>query len=114
MSDLEWPREIWMAERDEHDQGVVSAVLSEHATVVRWEGDKQRDREFHRYVDEDIYDSHAKYMSVKLAEKDAAIEALQAERDRLREACNQARLAFAGFVSVESAINKLDALGDDT
>ena len=43
-----------------------------------------------------------------------ALEALQAERDRLREACNQARLAFAGFVSVESAINKLDALGDDT
>lgn len=37
----------------------------------------------------------------------------------LRDACNQSRLAFAGYVSVQSAIEKLDALppapttGDD-
>ena len=36
---IEWPREIWMAERDEHDQGVVHAVLSEWATVARWVSD---------------------------------------------------------------------------
>ena len=54
---IEWPREIWMGEREEYDQGVVTAVLSEHATVARWEGDKERDREFHRYVDADIHES---------------------------------------------------------
>lgn len=59
-SDIEWPREIWMAEREEHDQGVVSAVLSEHATIARWEGDTERDREFHRYIDADIYESAEK------------------------------------------------------
>lgn len=57
----EWPREIWMAERDEHDQGVVNAVLSEHATIARWEGDTERDREFHRYVDSDIHESTERY-----------------------------------------------------
>lgn len=40
-----------------------------------------------------------------------AIRKLTAERDALRAACNQARLAFAGYVSVQSAINMLDALG---
>ena len=64
MTDLdktEWPREIWMAERDEYDQGVVTAVLSEYATVARWEGDKERDRDFHRYVDADILESQERY-----------------------------------------------------
>ena len=60
-SEIEWPREIWMAERDEHDQGLVRAVLSEHATVPRWDGDPERDREFHRYVDADIHESSEKY-----------------------------------------------------
>lgn len=44
-----------------------------------------------------------------VAEKDARIA-------RLREACNQSRLAFAGYVSAQSAIDALDrsALkGDD-
>lgn len=74
---VEWPREIWMAEREEHDQGVVSAVLSEHATVARWEGDHERDRDFHRYIDADIYDSAEKYWKARHAE-------LTAELDRLR------------------------------
>jgi hypothetical protein len=63
--EIEWPREIWMAERDEHDQGVVSAVLSEHATVARFEGDVERDREFHRYIDADIYDSAERYWKAR-------------------------------------------------
>lgn len=71
---IHWPREIWMAEREDHDQGVVSAVLSEHATVARFEGDKERDREFHRYVDGDIYDSAEKYHRARL-------EAVEKERD---------------------------------
>ena len=37
-----------------------------------------------------------------------AIDALTAERDRLREALNQCRLAFAGYVSVQSAIDLID------
>lgn len=72
----EWPREIWMAERDEHDQGVVSAVLSEHATVARWEGDKERDRDFHRYIDADIHDTSERYYEAKLEEMRARIKSL--------------------------------------
>lgn len=66
MSEIEWPREIWMAEREEYDQGVVTAVLSEHATLTRFEGDTERDREFHRYVDGDIHDSAEKYWRARL------------------------------------------------
>lgn len=40
-------------------------------------------------------------------------QTLLAERDALRAACNQARLAFAGYVSAQSAINMLDALNLD-
>jgi hypothetical protein len=77
MSDKpQWPREIWMREREDYDQGVVSAVLSELATIARYEGDTERDADFHRYVDGDIYDSAEKYHV-------ARIEALTAERDAL-------------------------------
>lgn len=38
-----------------------------------------------------------------------AVEA--AENKRLRDAANHCRLAFAGYVSVRSAIDKIDALG---
>ena len=69
---IEWPREIWMGEREEHDQGVVTAVLSEHATVARWEGDKERDREFHRYVDADIHESAERYYKARIAAAEAA------------------------------------------
>lgn len=70
----EWPREIWMAERDEYDQGVVSAVLSEHATVARWEGDGERDRDFHRYIDADIHDSAERYFLSMLLNARSALE----------------------------------------
>ena len=69
---IEWPREIWMGEREEHDQGVVTAVLSEWATVARWEGDKERDREFHRYVDADIHESAERYYKARIAAAEAA------------------------------------------
>ncbi len=44
------------------------------------------------------------------------IEALEAKNDQLREALNQSRLAFAGYVSVQSAINLIDraALGENS
>lgn len=81
---IEWPREIWMAERDEHDQGVVSAVLSEHATIARWEGDKEGDRDFHKYVDADIFESSERYWKER-AEKAEAALASQATKDVLTE-----------------------------
>ena len=46
---------------------------------------------------------------------EAEIEGLRAEVKELEAAANQARLAFAGYVSVQSAINMLDAtLGGKT
>jgi len=44
----------------------------------------------------------------------AQVADANARETRLREATNQCRLAFAGMVSVQSAINKLDSLGDPT
>jgi hypothetical protein len=86
-----------MAERDDHDQGIVSAVLSEHATVARWAGDSERDKEYHHYIDMDVYDSAEKYHAARydaLAADNAALRAQLAEaqaqvqtaRDALREA----------------------------
>jgi hypothetical protein len=64
-----------MAERDDHDQGVVRAVLSEHATVARFEGDTER--EFHHYIDADIHQSAERYYEQKLEEMRARIKALR-------------------------------------
>ena len=78
----DWPREIWMAEREDHDQGIVTAVLSEHATVARFPGDGEREREFHRYVDADIFESAEKYYKGEIEKlRDAlAIERRRAAR----------------------------------
>lgn len=97
---IEWPREIWMAERQEHDQGVVSAVLSEFATVARFEGDKERDRDFHRYVDADIYESAEKYYESQLAAERTACR-------RLDDALRKKDLAMAEL------FRRLDAAGVD-
>lgn len=83
---IEWPREIWMAERERYDLGVVSAVLSEFATVARWEGDKEREREFHRYVDEDIFETTERYWKERAEKAEAALAEKQALFDRLWEA----------------------------
>lgn len=72
----EWPKEIWMAEREDHDQGVVMAVLSEYATVARWAGDPERDREFHHYIDADTYESAEKYYKVQIAAERERAEVL--------------------------------------
>ncbi|MFC4731778.1 hypothetical protein [Salipiger abyssi] len=78
---VEWPREIWAAERGEHDPDG-RYVLSEHATVPRWEGD--RECEFQRYVDGDIYDSADRYWRDRC-------DALAAERDALEAQLAEAR-----------------------
>ena len=45
---------------------------------------------------------------LQYSEEKARAEKAEAERDRLREALNQCRLAFSGYVSVQSAINLID------
>ena len=55
-----WPRELWMRKPKYHDQGVVQAVLSEHATIARYEGD-ERYVDHHHYIDADIYNSAEAY-----------------------------------------------------
>lgn len=86
---IEWPREIWMAEREDYDQGVVSAVLSEWATVPRWNGDTERDREFHRYIDADIYDSAELYHNQRrenlLTKHNAATKLMQQAHAVMRQ-----------------------------
>lgn len=68
----EWPREIWAAELGEFDP-VGDYVCSEHATIARHEGDTERDRDFHRYVDGDVLESLEKYSKHQAAAKDAAL-----------------------------------------
>jgi hypothetical protein len=68
-----WPEEIWMAELDEHHNGTGMIVLSEFATVPRWEGDDERDCNFQRYVDADIHESAERYYKGEIAKLRAAI-----------------------------------------
>ena len=91
-----WPREIWMAELDEHHNGRGDVVLSEHATVPRYEGDKERDREFHRYVDGDIFDSHEKYAKHQRDEAADELDRLRAENERLRALVDRANDLISG------------------
>lgn len=70
-----WAREIFAAEI-KHDGHEVSGtyVLSEHATLPRWDGDDERDRQWQCYVDKDIYDSAEKYWRQRVdAEREAAL-----------------------------------------
>lgn len=71
--EIEWPEEIWLAELEEHHQGIGHVVLSEFATVSRWEGDQERDREFQRYVDADVYESAERYYKDQIAKMRAAL-----------------------------------------
>ncbi|WP_439137521.1 hypothetical protein [Roseicyclus sp.] len=104
-TEIEWPREIWMREREEHDQGVVTAVLSEHATIARHEGDTEREAEFHHYIDADIYQSSVKYHQ-------ARIEALTAENKRLDKACCEwAEVSQANYQRAKAAEAKLASVG---
>lgn len=107
---LEWPREIWMAEREDHDQGVVSAVLSEQATVARFAGDVERDRDFHRYVDGDIYDSADRYHETMTANLRAANMSLTATVARLSD--ERAELALRLLAQEGQAAEREDAAFD--
>jgi hypothetical protein len=87
--EIEWPREIWLEELDEHHNGRGYVVLSQAATIMRHEGDLSRDCEFQRYVDGDIHESAEKYWQSR-------IEALTAERDAAYLAGVKAGLEAAG------------------
>lgn len=82
-----WPREIWMAEREPHDQGVVTAVLSEFGaqvrSVPRYEGDTEVWREHHRYVDGDIYDGAERYWRERVDALTADLFLTQADAEAL-------------------------------
>lgn len=68
-----WPEEIWMAELGEHHNGTGMVVLSQFATVPRWEGDDERDCDFQRYVDADIHESAERYYKDQIAKLRSAI-----------------------------------------
>jgi hypothetical protein len=69
-----WPREIWAKERAEFDV-TGEHVFSVHATVPRWEGD--REGEFHRYVDGDTLDSLQRYHDTMIADLRAQLAAIK-------------------------------------
>lgn len=98
--ETKWPREIWAAKMGEFEPTGIY-VCSEFATVARWEGDKERDREFQRYVDGDIHDSLEKYYKAQL----------EAERDRATRLDAALRLKEA---AMEELFRRLDAAGVDT
>lgn len=62
-------------------------VFSVHATIARFDGDIDREREFHCYIDADIFDSEQRYhehqRTALAAERDAAV--LRAEQAEARE-----------------------------
>ncbi|PTW38816.1 hypothetical protein [Rhodovulum kholense] len=74
MAEIQWPREIWAAQPDPDDADG-RHVFSEHATVPRWEGD--RDCAFHRYVDGDITGSQERYFREMLSAARARAEAAE-------------------------------------
>lgn len=74
----QWPREIWCAPVGEYEFSG-DYVLSEWATVPRWEGDTERDRDWHRFIDADIYESADKYWRFRLEAQEALLrEAMEA------------------------------------
>lgn len=82
---VDWPREIWMAELDEHHNGTGMVVLSEFATVPRWDGDDERDGDFNRYIDANIYDSAERYHKERHDAQAERIKELEAERDAFEQ-----------------------------
>jgi len=74
MSNIHWPREIHAAEI-KHDEHEVSGtyLLSELATVPRWEGDEERDREWQKYVDADVFESAERYYKGEISKLRAAL-----------------------------------------
>lgn len=105
MSEIEikWPYEIFAAERKEHDI-YGTHVYSEHGTVARWEGDEERDREFHRYIDEDVFNSQERYFTERLTQAElAAKEAKKAAYADVAKWAEQER---------QSCIANKDAAGE--
>lgn len=74
----EWPRAIWAGERMPNEISRYH-VFSEHATIARFDGDIEREREFHCYVDADIFDSEERYHKHQRAALSALEQAVRHE-----------------------------------
>jgi hypothetical protein len=79
----DWPREIWMAEREAHHQGVVTATVFDPDAAFDVPDTIDPAWAFHRYVDGDIHDSMERYYQHQL-------EAERADRTRLARALAEA------------------------
>lgn len=86
----------------------LSDVPESHETIwLQW-GDNGGDD--NTWCADNIYDEDVPYIRADLVFALCdEVDRLRAENERLVEAANQARLAFAGYVSTQSAIDKLDA-----
>lgn len=122
---VEWPRAIWAGERVP-DEISGYHVFSVHATIPRFDGDIEREREFHCYVDADIFDSEQRYhehqRAAISAERDAA--AVRAERAEVQLAAITARTeaaraalteiaAISGWPIRRIALDALDKMGGE-
>jgi len=104
MSDAEqpqWPREIWCAPVGEHEFSG-DYVLSEWATVPRWEGDTERDRDWHRFIDADIYDSADKYWRDRLEAQEALLKEVMAVLERCPPTSNPTLTAEYNLERIEA------------
>lgn len=94
-----WPREIWAFERAELEH-TGTHVFDVVATVPRWDGDEERERNHQCYIDKDIFDSQEKYYKVQM-------EALAAERDALKAKLDVATEALEHISSPTQTKNLL-------
>lgn len=99
--EYDWPREIFAAEiyHDHHEMSG-TYVTSEHATVPRYEGDRERDRQFKAYVDRDILDSQEKYVQHQIGELKKRVDQLEKTLSPFATALQIARDAFDGPADV--------------
>lgn len=71
-----FPDEIFAAAIGEFEHSGIY-VCSEFATAPRWDGDKERDRDWQRYIDADVYDSLKRYTDHMIGQKDAELQRLR-------------------------------------
>ncbi|MEO3479358.1 hypothetical protein AAFO90_16950 [Phaeobacter sp. CAU 1743] len=72
-----FPDEIFAAAIGEFEHSGIY-VCSEFATVPRWEGDEERDRDWQRYIDADVHDSLKRYHDHIVGQRDSELQRLRA------------------------------------
>jgi len=101
---VEWPRAIWAGERMP-DEISGYHVFSEHATIARFDGDIECEREFHCYVDADIFDSEQRYHEHQRAAIATERDALRTEVERLE---NSLALADHLWTAKQARLTRMD------